>query len=72
MYIYIYIYIYLYGCMQQPTFCPTEINFIGGDKPPEKLKAISNSEVIAYGESLQELVKAVGVADCLGMGLDDI
>ena len=56
----------------QPTSCPAEINFMGGDKPPEKLKAISNSDVSAYGVSLQELVKAVGVADCLGVHLDDI
>ena len=74
MYKYIYIYICKCknGCMQQPMSCPAEINFMGGDKPPEKLKAISNSDVIAYGESLQELVKAVGVADCLGMDLEDI
>lgn len=48
-----------------------QINFVGGDKPVDKLKDMHGEEVSAYQEALTELVKAVGVADLLGKTFGD-
>lgn len=49
----------------------TKINFVGGDKPAEKLKHFADDEVADFVEALQELAKSVSIADFLNMGPDD-
>lgn len=60
----------------EPSWCfchrSTEINFVGGDKPVAKCKPLDDEVVVAYLDSLTELVKAVGIADSLGLSLEDI
>lgn len=49
----------------------TEVDFVGGDKPAKEMKDVQGLEVQAYKDALQDIVKAIAVADLLGKSLKD-
>lgn len=47
------------------------MQFAGGDKADEDCKDLGSDEMVHYMDALRDLVKAVSVAHCLGLGPDD-
>ncbi|CAK9057304.1 unnamed protein product, partial [Durusdinium trenchii] len=47
------------------------VDFVGGDKPAKEMKDVQGLEVQAYKDALQDIVKAIAVADLLGKSLKD-
>ena len=47
------------------------MEFLGGDLPKDKLKPVSDPEVVAYQQALSDLIKAIALLNFLGKTLKD-
>eukprot|EP00438_Fugacium_kawagutii_P012769 Skav214218 [mRNA] locus=scaffold489:544926:549630:+ [translate_table: standard] len=53
-------------------FVAASVEFVGGDKPVDELKmALDSDQATAYIQALQDLVKAISIADSMGKSMKD-
>ena len=48
-----------------------KVDYLGGDKPADKIKATDSKEAIAYKDAVNELVKSISIMFFMGKKLED-
>lgn len=56
---------------KHPSISLTKMDYLGGDKPFDKITSVESKEAIAYKDAMNDLVKSISIVDTLGKKLSD-